>query len=312
MSVRATVLYDAPGPRGRRNNLIFTVLTAVVTVAVLGWIGWTLGNNGQLEAAKWTPFLDSLTWRTYILPGLWGTLKSAFVSIILAMILGVILGLGRLSEVAPVRWVCGVIVEFFRAIPVLLLMIFAYQLFAIYRMVPPRELAFAAVVFGLTMYNGSVIAEILRSGIKSLPKGQTEAARALGMSHSQTMRTILLPQAIAAMLPALVAQMVIALKDSALGYQIGYVEVVRSGIQTASVNQNFLASLTVVAIIMILINWALTSLAQRIERQLRAGRARRNIVAKVPELPDQGLDTKDNVNVDWHDPDYVEIKNPGQ
>ncbi|SMG11584.1 L-glutamate ABC transporter membrane protein [Corynebacterium pollutisoli] len=312
MSVRATVLYDAPGPRGRRNNLIFTVLTAVVTVAVLGWIGWTLGNNGQLEAAKWTPFLDSLTWRTYILPGLWGTLKSAFVSIILAMILGVILGLGRLSEVAPVRWVCGVIVEFFRAIPVLLLMIFAYQLFAIYRMVPPRELAFAAVVFGLTMYNGSVIAEILRSGIKSLPKGQTEAARALGMSHSQTMRTILLPQAIAAMLPALIAQMVIALKDSALGYQIGYVEVVRSGIQTASVNQNFLASLTVVAIIMILINWALTSLAQRIERQLRAGRARRNIVAKVPELPDQGLDTKDNVNVDWHDPDYVEIKNPGQ
>lgn len=312
MSVRATVLYDAPGPRGRRNNLIFTVLTAVVTVAVLGWIGWTLGNNGQLEAAKWTPFLDSLTWRTYILPGLWGTLKSAFVSIILAMILGVILGLGRLSEVAPVRWVCGVIVEFFRAIPVLLLMIFAYQLFAIYRMVPPRELAFAAVVFGLTMYNGSVIAEILRSGIKSLPKGQTEAARALGMSHSQTMRTILLPQAIAAMLPALIAQMVIALKDSALGYQIGYVEVVRSGIQTASVNQNFLASLTVVAIIMILINWALTSLAQRIERQLRAGRARRNIVAKVPELPDQGLDTKDNVNADWHDPDYVEIKNPGQ
>ncbi|MDO5511330.1 amino acid ABC transporter permease [Corynebacterium sp.] len=312
MSVRATVLYDAPGPRGRRNNLIFTALTAVVTIAVLGWIGWTLGNNGQLEASKWTPFLDSLTWQTYILPGLWGTLKAAFASIILAMILGVVLGLGRLSEVAPIRWVCAVIVEFFRAIPVLLLMIFAYQLFAIYRMVPPSELAFAAVVFALTMYNGSVIAEILRSGIKSLPKGQTEAARALGMSHSQTMRTILLPQAIAAMLPALIAQMVIALKDSALGYQIGYIEVVRSGIQTASVNQNFLASLTVVAIIMILINWALTSLAQRVERQLRAGRARRNIVAKVPELPDQGLDTKDNVNVDWHDPDYVEIKNPGQ
>lgn len=312
MSVRATVLYDAPGPRGRRNNIIFTVVTAVVTLLALGWIGWTLNENNQLEASKWTPFLNPQTWQTYILPGLWGTLKSAFVSIILAMILGVILGLGRLSEVGPIRWVCAVIVEFFRAIPVLLLMIFAYQLFAIYRMVPPRELAFAAVVFGLTMYNGSVIAEILRSGIKSLPKGQTEAARALGMSHSQTMRTILLPQAIAAMLPALIAQMVIALKDSALGYQIGYVEVVRSGIQTASVNQNFLASLTVVAIIMILINWALTSLAQRIERQLRAGRARRNIVAKVPELPDQGLDTKDNVNVDWHDPDYVEIKNPGQ
>ncbi len=310
MSVRATVLYDAPGPRGRRNNIILTALTAVFTVVVSGWIIWTLHENGQLATSKWTPFLDSLTWRTYILPGLWGTLKSAFVSIILAMVLGVLLGLGRLSEMTWLRWICAVIVEFFRAIPVLLLMIFAYQMFAIYRVVPPRELAFAAVVFGLTMYNGSVIAEILRSGIKSLPKGQTEAARALGMSHTQTLRTILLPQAIAAMLPALIAQMVIALKDSALGYQIGYIEVVRSGIQSASVNQNFLASLTVVAIIMILINWALTTVAQRIERQLRAGRARRNIVAKVPEMPDQGLDTKDNVNVDWRDPDYVEIRNP--
>lgn len=312
MAVRATVLYDAPGPRGRRINSLLTILAAAVTLLAVGWIGWTLNNNGQLTAAKWTPFLDSQTWQTYILPGLWGTLRSAFVSIILAMILGVLLGLGRLSELAWLRWICAVIVEFFRAIPVLLLMIFAYQLFAVYNMVPPRQLAFAAVVFGLTMYNGSVVAEILRSGIKSLPKGQTEAARALGLSHQQTMRTILLPQAIAAMLPALIAQMVIALKDSALGYQIGYVEVVRSGIQSASVNQNFLASLTVVAMIMILINWALTSLAQRVERQLRAGRARRNILAKVPEMPDQGLETKDNVNVDWHDPDYVEIKNPGQ
>ena len=312
MAVRATALYDTPGPRGRRINSLLTILAAAVTLLAVGWIGWTLNNNGQLTAAKWTPFLDSQTWQTYILPGLWGTLRSAFVSIILAMVLGVLLGLGRLSELAWLRWICAVIVEFFRAIPVLLLMIFAYQLFAVYNMVPPRQLAFAAVVFGLTMYNGSVVAEILRSGIKSLPKGQTEAARALGLSHQQTMRTILLPQAIAAMLPALIAQMVIALKDSALGYQIGYVEVVRSGIQSASVNQNFLASLTVVAMIMILINWALTSLAQRVERQLRAGRARRNILAKVPEMPDQGLETKDNVNVDWHDPDYVEIKNPGQ
>ncbi|GAB2513331.1 putative glutamine ABC transporter permease protein GlnP [Corynebacterium atrinae] len=312
MSVRATVLYDAPGPRGRQLNRIITGITAVVTIAIISWVLWTLQANGQLTAAKWSPFLDSLTWKTYLLPGLWGTLKAAFASILLALVLGVLLGLGRLSEMAWLRWICAVIVEFFRAIPVLLLMIFAYQLFAIYNLAPPRELAFAAVVFGLTMYNGSVIAEILRSGISSLPKGQTEAALTLGLSHRQTMWFILLPQAVAAMLPALIAQMVIALKDSALGYQIGYVEVVRSGIQSASANQNFLASLVVVAIIMILINWALTSLAQRIERQLRAGRARRNIVAKVPELPHQGLDTKDNVNVDWHDPDYVEIKNPGQ
>lgn len=312
MAVRATVLYDAPGPVGRRRNRIYTIITLVVLALILWWVVDTLANNGQLEAAKWTPFLESNTWTTYLLPGLWGTIKSALFSILLAIIFGVIFGLGRLSEVKLVRWFCGVIVEFFRAIPVLLLMIFAYQLFAVYNVVPPSQLAFSAVVFALTLYNGSVIAEILRAGIRSLPKGQTEAARALGLSHRQTMWRILLPQSVAAMLPALISQMVIALKDSALGYQIGYVEVVRSGIQSASSNQNFLASLMIVAIVMILINYGLTELAVRVERQLRAGRARKNIFANVPEAKDQGLDTKDNVNVDWRAPGYKRVDNPDE
>ncbi|HIX80217.1 MAG TPA: amino acid ABC transporter permease [Candidatus Corynebacterium faecipullorum] len=312
MAVRATVLYDAPGPKGKRRNLIYTIITVVLSAAVLYWVLSTLGERGQLDSALWAPFLNSQTWTTYLLPGLRGTILSAAASIVLAIVFGIIFGLGRLSENVFVRGLCGVVVEFFRAIPVLLLMIFAYQLFAIYDVVPSKQLAFSAVVFALTLYNGSVVAEILRSGIKSLPKGQTEAARALGLSHGQTMRTILLPQAVAAMLPALIAQMVIALKDSALGYQIGYVEVVRSGIQSASYNRNYLASLIVVAIIMILINWGLGLLAERIEAQLRAGRARRNIIAKVPEQPDQGLDTKDEVNVDWHSENYTEIRNPAE
>lgn len=311
-SVRATVLYDAPGPNGRRFNRIITAATILVTLGVIYWAGSILYDNGQLDASKWSPFTDSRTWTTYLLPGLWGTLKAAFFSIILALVMGTILGLGRISELRWLRWICAVIIETFRAIPVLILMIFAYQLFARYQLVPSSQLAFAAVVFGLTMYNGSVIAEILRSGINSLPRGQREAAIALGLSSRQTTWSILLPQAVAAMLPALISQMVIALKDSALGYQIGYIEVVRSGIQSASVNRNYLAALIVVAIIMVIINYALTALASRIERQLRAGRARKNPVAKVPEQPDQGLATKDNVNVDWRDPDYREIRNPGE
>lgn len=312
MSVRATVLYDAPGPKGRRNNAIYTVITVIVATAVLAWVFMKLNERNQLSPELWTPFLNSQTWTTYLLPGLKGTIFSAVASILLAIVFGVAFGLGRLSEHRPIRWVCGVVVEFFRAIPVLLLMIFAYQLFAVYDLVPSKHLAFGAVVFALTLYNGSVVAEILRSGIRSLPKGQTEAAKALGLSHQQTMFKVLLPQAVAAMLPALISQMVIALKDSALGYQIGYVEVVRSGIQSASFNKNYLASLIVVAIIMILINWGLTVLAQRIERQLRAGRARKNIVAAVPHHRSQGLDTKDEVNADWHAPGYKEIRNPAE
>lgn len=311
MSVRATVLYDAPGPKGRRNNRIYTALTIAFVALVLWWVIDTLVGNGQLAGEKWNPFFEAQTWQTYLLPGLWGTLQSAFVSILLAIVMGVLLGLGRLAQTAWIRWICATIVEFFRAIPVLLLMIFAYQLFAVYAILPPGQLAFGAVVFGLTMYNGSVIAEILRSGIRSLPKGQVEAAKAVGLSHRQTLWSIQLPQAVAAMLPALVAQMVIALKDSALGYQIGYVEVVRSGIQSASSNQNYLPALAVVAVIMILINYALTGVAQRIERQLRAGRIRRNTVAKVPEAANEGLDTKDNVIVDWQAPGYTDTRNPG-
>ena len=308
--VRATVLYDAPGPRGRKVNLIVSVITIVVVIAVLAWVLVTLHGNGQLTAAKWSPFMTGNLWTTYILPGLWGTIKSAILSIILALVMGVLLGLGRMSTIAVVRWICGLIVEFFRAIPVLLLIIFAYQAFALYDVFPSKQLAFAGVVFGLTMYNGSVIAEILRAGMKGLPKGQHEAADALGLSHSQKLTLILLPQAFAAMLPALIAQMIIALKDSALGYQIGFVEVVRAGIQSASTYQNYLPALVVVAIIMVIINLILGKVAERVERQLRAGRARRNIFAKVPEQANQGIDTKDNVNVDWHEESHVEIRNP--
>ncbi|MDO4908476.1 MAG: amino acid ABC transporter permease [Corynebacterium sp.] len=312
MSARATVLYDTPGPRGRKINRILTICTFIIALIVILWVGHVLHNNGQLTADKWNPFIKSTTWTTYILPGLWGTIKAAIVSIILALIVGTALGLGRLSPNWFVRGVCGIIVEFFRAIPVLILMIFAYQLFAKYAIFPSLHLAFAAVVFGLTMYNGSVIAEVLRSGINGLPKGQVEAAQALGLGHWQTIWHILLPQAVAAMLPAIISQMVIALKDSALGYQIGYIEVVRSGIQSAAYYRNFFAALVVIAIIMIIINYVLTVVASRIERQLRAGRARKNLLAAVPEQKDQGLDTKDHVNVDWRDPSHRDLRSTAE
>ncbi|AZA10414.1 amino acid ABC transporter permease [Corynebacterium gerontici] len=308
MSTRATVLYDTPGPKGERFNKILTAITAVILLLVAWWVISTMNANGQFAAELWKPFTTSEMWTTYLLPGLVGTIKAAVVSILLALLIGGLLGIGRLSHNKAISIVCAVIVEFFRAIPVLILMIFAYQLFAIYGLVPTKHLAFSAVVFGLTMYNGSVIAEILRSGINALPKGQSEAAMALGLSRSQTMMKILLPQAIASMLPALISQMVIALKDSALGYLIGYVEVVRSGLQAASWYRNYLAAMVVVAIIMIIINFLLSRLAERVESQLRAGRARKNIVAKVPHQPDQGLATKDEVNVDWHDPAHKDLR----
>ena len=287
----ATVLYDAPGPKAKVRNAIIAVVFAAVIIAIAAYVIIVLAHNDQLTDEKWHPFIIGTTWTTYILPGLWGTLKAAVLSIILAMVLGSVLGIGRLSDHLWVRAVAGFFVEIFRSIPVLILMIFAYYLFADYAVFPSSQLAFAAVVTGLTLYNGSVMAEILRSGINSLPKGQTEASMALGLRKSQMMRIILLPQAITAMLPALISQMVIALKDSALGYAIGYVEVVRSGIQSASYYGNYLPALVVVAIVMIVINFGLSSLATFIEKTLRQGR--RKTQAADPSKAD--IDAMENM-----------------
>ena len=277
MTSSSTVLYDAPGPRARALYRVFSA-TVVVLLVAAGYVVYrALDDQGQLTAEKWDPFLESTSWTTYLIPGIRGTLLAAALSIVLALLLGAALGIGRLSDHRSVRMVSGFIVELFRAIPVLILMIFAYQVFAEYRLFQSQYLALAAVVTGLTLYNGSVIAEIVRAGINSLPRGQTEAAGALGMRKSQIMRIILLPQAVTVMLPAIVSQMVIALKDSALGYLIGYVELVRQGQQLGAYFQNYLPSLLVVAVIMIILNSALTRFATWLEKRLRSSRRGRGV-----------------------------------
>ncbi|MEV0946366.1 amino acid ABC transporter permease [Rhodococcus sp. NPDC049939] len=296
MSKPATVLYDAPGPRAKRIYNVVSVAVAALMVGA-GYLVYTaLDDKGQLTSEKWSPFVESTSWTTYLLPGIRGTLIAAAVSILLALILGAILGIGRLSDHRPIRWIAGFIVELFRAIPVLILMIFSYQLFAAYNVFQSAYLALAAVIVSLTLYNGAVIAEIVRSGINSLPKGQSEAAMALGMRKGQIMATILLPQAVTAMLPAIISQMVVALKDSALGYLIGYVEVVRSGQQIGAYYGNYLPSLIVVAIIMIIINSTLTVVATRVEKRLRAGKRTGAAAKNVPDLSEvsvPGMDITD-------------------
>ncbi|WP_028478633.1 amino acid ABC transporter permease [Nocardia sp. CNY236] len=270
MSAHASVLFDAPGPKARVRNIIYSVVVAVA-VAVAVWSLYRgFADKGQFTAEKWKPFLEADVWSTYLLPGLRGTIVAAILSIVFAMALGMLFGILRLSDHRVVRWLAGTIVEVARAVPVLILMIFLFAVFSDYKLFASEDLALAAVVAALTTYNGSVIAEIVRAGIRSLPTGQTEAATALGMRKGQVMRLILLPQAITAMLPALISQMVVALKDSALGYQITYVEIVRSGGQLGAAEQNTVPALMVVAVIMIALNMTLTLVATKLEQQLRA------------------------------------------
>jgi glutamate transport system permease protein len=270
MSAEASVLFDAPGPKARRRHLLIAVVGSLAILGLLVLVVRALAAKGQFTAAKWSPFLEPVTWTSYLLPGLRATLIAAFFSIILAMIFGILLGMGRLSQLAAVRAPCGVFVEFFRAVPVLMMMLFAYYFFLFGIQVSGEVLPLLGVIAGLTFYNSSVIAELIRAGVGSLPKGQREAGLAIGLTPFATLRLVLLPQAITIMLPSIVSQLVVILKDSALGFLILYPELVRSGQTLASLEGNLIPTFIVIAAIFITINYLLTRLAHYLERRLQA------------------------------------------
>ena len=270
-------------------NWIISAVTVVALAAMLWLVVARLNAKDQLSAEKWQPFTTADLWETYILPGAQGTLTAAAISIVLAFGLGVILGVGRLSPSRAIRWASGTIVEFFRAVPVLIMMIFAYFLYALYDVFPSKQLALAGVVTGLTLYNGAVIAEIVRAGVNALPRGQSEAASALGLRPGQTMRLILLPQAITAMLPALISQLVVVLKDTAIGYQITFLEMVRQGTLIGAQYSNYVPALAVIAVLMIAVNVMLSWVAGRLEARLR--RRSRTAAATAPVKRTAEMDT---------------------
>ena len=272
----ATVLYDVPGPRAKVRNGIVSVLFAAAVAALLWWVLAELNAKGELAAEKWEPFARGGVWTTYLLPALGQTLIAAALSLAIALPLGVLLALGRLSDHGWLARACTVIVEFFRAIPVLLLMVFAKQLFVLLEVGSSDARGLLAVVTGLVLYNSSVLAEIVRSGILSLPRGQTEASLAIGLRKSQMLRMILLPQAFAAMLPAIVSQLVVIVKDTALGGQltIAAPELLRSARTITGNFGNVVATYVVIAAIYIVINFALNQLASLTQRWMARRRGR--------------------------------------
>lgn len=270
-----SVLYDVPGPRAKRRNVLLTVLFLVALAALIWWVAQSLADKNQLAWVKWRPFFtDSRAWQTYLLPGLKNTLIAASLAMVIALPLGALFGIARLSEHWWVRGTAGTVVEFFRAIPVLILMLFANAAYSEFTDISPDSRPLYAVVTGLVLYNASVLAEIVRAGILSLPRGQTDAAKAIGMRKNQIMRYVLLPQSVTAMLPAIVSQLVVIVKDTALGGALlGFSELLASvRPMSANYGANTIASFTVVAVIFVVLNFALTSFASWLEGRLRRGK----------------------------------------
>lgn len=281
------VLYDVPGPRARARNRVLTALGVVFLLAIAWVVYHKFDATGQWSGEKWKPLFQSGTWENFVLPGIGGTLKAFALGGVLSIAFGLVFATGRMSTIRPIAWASTAVVEFFRAIPLLILMLFIYYLWPTLGF---RADPLMAVVIGLMLYNGSVIAEIVRAGVAALPRGQREAGLAIGLTPGQGMRLILLPQALRAMLPAIVAQLVVVMKDTALGYIIGYTELLNQlnklGSQGA---RNMVPAALMIAAIYIVLNVLLGALASWLERRTRGGGG--DAVAPVEPLDDVGAPT---------------------
>ena len=251
----SSVLFDEPGPIAQRRIRIFNIAAVVLFALFAVYVLTVMGQKGQLEAEKWTDLFTARAWSSYYLPGLASTLSAAAVSVVTSVAFGVI---------------------------------FFWLFLGKYSGLPPAQLPFIAVVVGLTLYNGSVIAELLRSGVKQLPRGQGEAGLAIGLTPTQTLIRILLPQAFTAMMPSMLSQFVVILKDTALGYIISYPELLASARRIGSGDGNVLQTLILAAAIFVTVNFVLTAVATGITDRLASrtsAKVTRNLIPDALDNP---------------------------
>ncbi|WP_448004210.1 amino acid ABC transporter permease [Agromyces bauzanensis] len=267
----SSVLFDAPGPKARRASLISSIVAGVLILIGLGWIALTLAAPresggitlpGYFDPSRWDIFADPEVWSFILTQGVWGTLSAALTASVLAIALGVVLSLLRSSEIAWIRVPIAIVLEFLRGMPVLLMMLFILLVLS--------TGAFWAVVAALTLYNGALIGEALRAGLVSLPRGQREAGLSLGMRPLQSKMLVEFPQAFRQMLPIIVAQLVVLLKDTSLGYIVGYAELLRVNMNNLAsfYGNRYLFSLFVVTLVLYLImNLSLSWFARWLSRR---------------------------------------------
>lgn len=269
-----TTLFDAPGPRARRRIRVFTVLSSAAIVAVLAYALYIFGVNGQLKPEKWEA-LGQWPIIRYLLGGLGDTMLAAAAAAAIALPLGAVLALARLSDNRPIRWIGTAIIEFFRSIPLLLLIYIFFIALPRYGVNP--ELYWKLVI-PIGLCSGATIAEVFRAGVLALPKGQTEAALAIGMTKGKIYRNVIFPQAIRLVMPSLLAQVVILIKDTTLGYVVSYSELQFSAKVLVANTGYLIQTYLTVTVVFILVNLAIARTAdlwskRQRRRYLNAGKA---------------------------------------
>lgn len=255
------ILFDQPGPRGRRTIAVATVVVVVLILAVIVLALLQLDANDQLDPTKWF-FLAQPGFANYLGYGILGTFQATAMAAVVSFPFGLLLALGRLSGNRLLHTVCTGWIEFFRSIP-MLLVVYAFLL-----ALPGYGLnvgVFWKLVIPMMLVNSASNAEVFRAGILAVEKGQSEAALSLGLSHRLTMVLVILPQALRYVLPNLLTQLVSLLKDSTLGYVVSYPELMQRGRLLTAYTHYMLQTYTIVALIYVVLNFALTRLASHLQ-----------------------------------------------
>jgi putative glutamine transport system permease protein len=203
----------------------------------------------------------------FLFQGLLVTLQLAVISIAISAVIGLVVGVVRFARLPFLSALAGAYVDLIRNLPLLLLIFFAkYGLGAL----GLKMEAFQAGVTALSVFAGAIIAEIVRGGLNSIPKGQWEAARSQGFSYVQTLRFIILPQALKKMIPALVQQFITLTKDTSYVYIINVKELTSMGAILFNLHNNAMQTMLLIALVFFVINFGMSVVARRLEYRLKA------------------------------------------
>lgn len=250
-------LYEAPGPRTRRLMVAGTVVTGILVIIGIGLVIRQFYVTGQLAPRYWTFLAQPTTWR-YLLQGFRGTVSVALTAGVLSLLLGLVLMLGRTSGIRPLSALCRVVTDFFRGVPSLLLIYFFFLAVPQYGI---RLSPFWMITLPVTLAASGVLAEVLRAGVNAVPRGQVEAALSLGMRRGRIMFKIVLPQAVRFVIPSLISQLVVVVKDTTVAYVVSYPDLMQNA-RVLITNYDALVSMYfTVAIVYILLNYAINKLS---------------------------------------------------
>ena len=259
------MLYEAPGPKAQRRIRLFTVLALLLLAAFLAVIIRQFAVTGQFAEKYWAFFTKLTTWR-FLGEGLLTTLEAALTGSLIAFTLGFLLMRGKLRRNPVIRTVSTALIEFTRGVPTLL---FIYFFFLVVPKTGWKPSAFWKITLPCAISACGVVAEALRSGVNAVPKGQTEAALSLGLTETRLFYRVVFPQAFRFVIPSLIAELVIVLKDTTFAYIVTCADLMQNAKVLISNYDAMLSVYLVVAVIYILINYLLNKVSDRLALKLR-------------------------------------------